>query len=61
MSKERLELGRLGEGLALKKIRRLGYKKIVCNYRCTLGEIDIIAKDGDTLVFIEIKTRKGRS
>ena len=61
MSKERLELGRLGEGLALKKIRRLGYKMIICNYRCALGEIDIIAKDGDTLVFIEIKTRKGKS
>ena len=61
MTKERLELGKLGETLALKKIKRLGYKKIIRNYRCPLGEVDLIARDRDTLVFIEIKTRKGRS
>jgi putative endonuclease len=51
----------MGERLALKKIKRLGYKFIAKNYRCPFGEIDLIAKDGDCLVFIEIKTRKGRS
>ncbi len=61
MTRERLELGKLGEDLAYKKIKRLGYKKIIRNYRCPLGEIDLIAQDGDTLVFLEIKTRKGRS
>ena len=61
MTRERLDLGELGERLALKKIRRLGYKCLARNYRCPLGEIDLIAKDGDCLVFIEIKTRKGRS
>jgi putative endonuclease len=61
LTRERLELGKFGEELALKKIRRLGYKKIICNYRCPLGEVDLIARDGDTLVFIEIKTRKGKS
>lgn len=61
MTKERLKLGKLGEDLALKKIKRLGYKLVVRNYRCPLGEIDIIARDGDCLVFLEIKTRKGRS
>ena len=61
MTRERLELGKFGETLALKKIKRLGYKKIVRNYRCPLGEVDLIGWDGDTLVFIEIKTRKGRS
>ncbi|MBU0989613.1 MAG: YraN family protein [Proteobacteria bacterium] len=61
LTKERLELGDFGEGLAFKKIKRLGYKKIVRNYRCPLGEVDLIAKDGETLVFIEIKTRRGRS
>lgn len=61
MTKERLELGKLGEKLALKEIKRLGYKKIVPNYRCPLGEVDLIAMDGDTLVFLEIKTRKARS
>ena len=61
MTRARLELGRRGEELALKKIKRLGYKCIARNYRCPLGEVDLIAKDGDTLVFIETKTRKGAS
>jgi len=61
VTQERLNLGRLGEQLALEKIKRLGYKCIEKNYRCSLGEIDLIAKDGDCLVFIEIKTRKGRT
>jgi putative endonuclease len=61
LTRERLELGKFGETLALKKIKRLGYKRIVRNYRCPLGEVDLIAWDGDTLVFIEIKTRMGRS
>ena len=61
MTKARLDLGKRGEGLALKKVKRLGYKCIARNYRCPLGEIDLIAKDGDCLVFIEIKTRKGKS
>jgi putative endonuclease len=61
VTRERLDLGRLGENLALKKIKSLGYKCIARNYRCPLGEVDLIAKDGDALVFIEIKTRKGRS
>ena len=61
MTRERLNLGKLGEELALKIIKRLGYKYITKNYRCPLGEIDLIAKDGDYLVFIEIKTRRDRS
>ena len=61
MTRERLDLGNFGEQLALKKIKRLGYKKIIRNYRCPLGEVDLIARDGDTLVFIEIKTRRGKS
>ena len=61
MTRERLDLGKLGEDLALKKIKRLGYKCITRNYRCSLGEVDLIARDGESLVFIEIKTRKGKS
>ena len=61
MTKERLALGRLGETLALKKIKSLGYRCVTQNYRCPLGEMDLIARDGDTLVFIEIKTRKGKT
>ena len=61
LTKERLQLGALGEELAYRKIKRLGYRPILRNYRCPLGEVDLIAKDCDTLVFIEIKTRKGKT
>jgi len=61
LTRERLNLGKWGEQLALKKIKSLGYKCVASNYRCSLGEIDLIARDGDTLVFIETKTRRGRS
>jgi putative endonuclease len=58
VTRQRLDLGKLGEALAYKKIKRLGYKKVIRNYRCPVGEIDLIAQDGDTLVFLEIKTRR---
>jgi putative endonuclease len=61
LTRARLELGKRGEDLACQAVRRLGYKKIVRNYRCPQGEIDLIARDGGTLVFIEIKTRRMRS
>jgi putative endonuclease len=58
VTRERLDLGKQGEKLALKTIRSMGYKDILQNYRCPLGEIDLIARDADTLVFLEIKTRR---
>jgi len=61
LTRERIDLGKLGEELALERLRHLGYKCIARNYRCPLGEIDIIAEDGDCLVFVEIKTRRGKS
>jgi len=61
LTRERLDLGKLGEDLALRKIRRMGYRCIARNYRCPLGEVDIVAEEDDTLVFIEIKTRRGSS
>lgn len=60
MTRERLALGKLGEDLALKKIKKMGYKCITRNYKCPLGEIDIIAKQNGYLVFLEIKTRRDR-
>jgi len=50
-------MGDRGENLAARFLRNKGYKIIVRNYRCELGEIDIVAKDGRTLVFVEVKTR----
>lgn len=50
-------LGRTGEVKAEKFLKRLGYKILAKNYKTVVGEIDIIAKDGDTVVFVEVKTR----
>src|SRR5947199_6406806 len=50
-------LGDRGENVAARYLRNLGYKIIVRNFRCNLGEIDIVARDGKTLVFVEVKTR----
>ncbi len=54
---QRDALGDRGENVAAKFLRNLGYKIILRNFRCDLGEIDIIARDGKTLVFVEVKTR----
>jgi putative endonuclease len=61
VTKERIALGRFGEELAKERLKKLGYRILKTNYRCSLGEIDVVAKDGDVLVFVEIKTRKNRS
>lgn len=50
-------LGKKGEDLAVEFLIRKGYKIIERNFSKRYGEIDIVAKDGDTLVFIEVKTR----
>lgn len=49
--------GDLGEEYAVKLLQKKGYKIIDKNFRSKFGEIDIIAKEGDTLVFVEVKTR----
>ena len=50
-------LGQKGEELATLFLQQKNYRIIVRNYRCKIGEIDIIASDKKTLVFIEVKTR----
>lgn len=50
-------LGARGEDLAVKYLKKKGYKVIERNYRCQWGEIDLVAREGDTLVFVEIKSR----
>jgi putative endonuclease len=51
-------LGDRGERLAARYLRRHGLRIIVRGYRTSRGEIDLIARDGDTLVFVEVKTRR---
>jgi len=57
MSKKHLTLGRRGEELARRFLKKKGYKILETNYRGRLGEIDLVAQDGDSLVFVEVKTR----
>jgi putative endonuclease len=52
-----VSLGSEGEGLAVEFLKKKNYKIIAKNYKTFIGEIDIIAKDGDTIVFVEVKTR----
>jgi len=61
VTNERIALGRRGEELASRRLRHLGYEILERNYRCPLGEIDLIAREDDVLVFVEIKTRRNRS
>jgi putative endonuclease len=53
-----VRLGQRGEGLAATFLRKKGYKIIAQNYKTSIGEIDIIARDRETLVFVEVKTRE---
>jgi len=54
---DKKELGKKGEELALRFLKKNGYQIIERNYICKMGEMDIIAREKDTLVFIEVKTR----
>jgi putative endonuclease len=50
-------LGREGEGIAERYLKKQGFKLLERNYRCPLGELDLIALDRKVLVFVEVKTR----
>ncbi|GAA3595189.1 YraN family protein [Klugiella xanthotipulae] len=54
------EIGRWGEEIAVGFVEQLGYTIVERNWRHTMGEIDVIARDVDQTVFIEVKTRSGR-
>src|SRR3989344_4703936 len=58
---EKRQVGALGEKIALSLLRSKGYKILKKNFHTRFGEIDIVAQDGDTLVFVEVKTRHGRA
>ncbi|MBR1988681.1 MAG: YraN family protein [Clostridia bacterium] len=61
MLQQKDTLGKKGEALVYAYLKNKGYKIIAKNYKNFLGEIDIIAKDKDYLVFIEVKTRMSRA
>lgn len=51
-------IGEEGENIALHHLLKSGYTLLDQNWRCRKAEIDLIVKDGDVLVFVEVKTRK---
>ncbi len=53
--------GKYGEWLARRYLKKKGYRILHWNYKTPIGEIDIIAKDGNKVVFVEVKTRKNDS
>ncbi len=53
----RMQLGQQAENLAAAEMVRRGYRIVERNYRCFSGELDIVARDGDVLVFVEVRSR----
>ena len=59
MRKQRVRIGKEGESMAFGYLKRNGYILIEKNYRCPLGEMDLVAFHKEILVFVEIKTLRG--
>lgn len=58
MSRSRQVLGKMGEEIAVRYLQQKGYVIIDRNVRLRVGEIDVVAKDDDTLVLVEVRTRR---
>jgi putative endonuclease len=59
MSNNRISLGKKGEKLAINYLKKRGCSIRSSNFRTRLGEIDIVAEDNGTIIFVEVKTRTG--
>ena len=60
MTRERLATGAAGERAALHAYRRRGYRLVARNWRCSIGELDLVLEGGGRLVICEVKARRGR-
>ena len=58
MPSTRGRLGNRGEGIARGFLEAQGYQILELNYRCPFGEVDIVAQEGECLVFVEVRTRR---
>jgi len=56
---DRISLGKSGEDYACRELERRGYAIVARRYRTRMGELDIVARDGEMLVFVEVKARRG--
>jgi ribonuclease HII len=56
---DHVELGDRGEAVVVAHVERLGWQVLAKQYRCRGGEIDVIAREGETVAFVEVKTRSG--
>lgn len=61
MGREKQAVGRVGEKIARYHLTRKGYQVVAANARTPLGEIDLVARDKRTIVFVEVKTRRSAS
>lgn len=59
LKKPKILLGREGERIAERFLKKKGYKVVERNYRCAAGELDLIVLDRRVIVFVEVKTRTG--
>ena len=60
MTEDRKQTGALGEKVAAEHLIKQGYTILQQNYRCPIGEIDIVARDGESLAFVEVRTKRSR-
>jgi putative endonuclease len=56
----RIQLGKNGESIAARHLEQHGYRILTRNYRSPAGEIDLVARQGETIVFVEVKTRRSQ-
>jgi len=60
MQTPEIRLGKSGESIAVRHLETLGYRILQRNYRSPFGEIDIVARQGQTIAFVEVKARRSR-
>jgi len=61
MNRQRMGLGHRGEELAAQELQRRGYEIVARNWRCEIGEADIVARRGPVWAFVEVRTRRGEA
>ena len=61
MSQSNLQTGKVGEEIAKKYLEEKGYKIVEQNYKTKYAEIDLVAKKGKELIFVEVRTKKGEN